>query len=238
MGSPLLKIDRLQAGYGDLQVLWDISMEVEEGSITTLIGSNGSGKTTTLRAVSGLIVPRQGDITYGGVSVVGRSVNKIAELGIAHIPEGRRLFPNMTVQENLDMGAFAPPARARRRETLSWVFDLFPRLRERRRQMAGTLSGGEQQMVAIARGLMACPRLLMLDEPSGGLMPRLVSELFGILREIKRRGVTILLVEQHVEESLELSSRFYVLETGRIVQQGRSTEFFQDRRLQEAYLGL
>jgi len=213
-------------------------MEVEEGSITTLIGSNGSGKTTTLRAISGLIVPLQGDVTYGGVSLVGRSVNKIAELGIAHIPEGRRLFANMTVQENLDMGAFAPPARARRRETLRWVFDLFPRLRERRWQMAGTLSGGEQQMVAIARGLMACPRLLMLDEPSGGLMPRLVSELFGILREINRRGVTILLVEQHVEESLELSSRFYVLETGRIVQQGRSAEFFQDRRLQEAYLGL
>ena len=238
MAEPLLVVEGLDVAYGDLQVLWGVSLQVEAGSVTTLIGTNGAGKTTTLRTVSGLLRPRRGRILFEGTEISGQSIHRIAELGIAHVPEGRRLFPAMTVEENLDMGAYALHARRQRQSTAAWVFDLFPRLRERRRQLAGTLSGGEQQMLAIGRGLMARPRLLMLDEPSTGLMPILVSELFDTLEKINQHGVAILLVEQNVRESLAVATHFYVLETGRVVRSGEREAFEDDPGLREAYLGL
>jgi branched-chain amino acid transport system ATP-binding protein len=219
-------------------VVWDVSLHVPPGSVTALIGANGAGKTTTLRAISGLVEAWRGRIVFDGHSLSGRAPDRIAELGIAHVPEGRRVFPEMTVQENLELGAYAPRARLARAATMEGVFALFPRLAERRRQLAGSLSGGEQQMLAIARGLMSKPRLLMLDEPSLGLMPRLIGDLFDTLAAINRDGLTILLVEQNVREAMTLASRFYVLEHGRVVREGRGDEFVEDRELREAYLGL
>jgi branched-chain amino acid transport system ATP-binding protein len=234
----MLTVEHLAVFYGDVQALWDVSLAITEGEIVTLIGSNGAGKTTTLNTISGLLRPRQGSITFAGQERQRESPQRIVEAGLIHIAEGRELFPYMTVLENLDLGAFAKRARRQRRQTLEYVLDLFPRLRERRQQLAGTLSGGEQQMVAIGRGLMARPRLLMLDEPSLGLAPLLVAELFDCIRRINTDQVTVLLVEQNVHMALDIAHRAYVLENGRTVRSGTAAELRADDSIQAAYLGL
>jgi branched-chain amino acid transport system ATP-binding protein len=234
----MLTVEHLAVFYGDVQALWDVSLAITEGEIVTLIGSNGAGKTTTLNTISGLLRPRQGSITFVGQECQRESPQRIVEAGLIHIAEGRELFPYMTVLENLDLGAFAKRARRQRRQTLEYVLDLFPRLRERRQQLAGTLSGGEQQMVAIGRGLMARPRLLMLDEPSLGLAPLLVAELFDCIRRINADQVTVLLVEQNVHMALDIAHRAYVLENGRTVRSGTAAELLADDSIQAAYLGL
>jgi branched-chain amino acid transport system ATP-binding protein len=234
----MLTVEHLAVFYGDVQALWDVSLAIAEGEIVTLIGSNGAGKTTTLNTISGLLRPRQGSITFVGQERQRESPQRIVEAGLIHIAEGRELFPYMTVLENLDLGAFAKRARRQRRQTLEYVLDLFPRLRERRQQLAGTLSGGEQQMVAIGRGLMARPRLLMLDEPSLGLAPLLVAELFDCIRRINADQVTVLLVEQNVHMALDIAHRAYVLENGRTVRSGTAAELRADDSIQAAYLGL
>jgi len=236
--SILLRLDRVEAAYGDVVAVSDVSLEVRAGETVALIGANGAGKTTTLRAISGLVPVRRGAVEFEGQRVDGLRPADVVARGIAHVPEGRQLFPSMTVEENLVMGACTRRARASRDATLEHVYRLFPRLRERRPQLAGTLSGGEQQMVAIGRGLMSRPRLLMLDEPSLGLSPLLVSAIFDIVREINRSGATILLVEQNVYRALKLSHRGYVLENGQVVAQGTSQELLRDTMVRTAYLGL
>ena len=235
---PLLSVDSVVAAYGEVRALWGVSLVVDEGEIVTLLGANGAGKTTTMRVLSGLLRPRSGTVTFDGLAVHRLPPPRIVQAGLVQIPEGRRLWPRMTVLENLELGAYAPHLRRRRLEGLEWVFSLFPRLAERRIQLAGTLSGGEQQMLAIGRGLMSRPRLLMLDEPSLGLAPILVREVFRIIEEINARGVTVLLVEQNVRQALEVAHRGYVLETGRIVQSGAAADLLEDPRIRRAYLGL
>ena len=234
----MLRVEHLAVYYGDVQALWDVSFEVNEGEIVTLIGSNGAGKTTTLQTVSGLLRPCQGSITWEGRALQHETPKRIVEAGLIHIAEGRELFPHMTVLENLELGAFPQRARRQRRPRLAYVLDLFPRLRERQSQLAGTLSGGEQQMLAIGRGLMAWPRLLMLDEPSLGLAPVLVTELFACIQRIHTEQVTILLVEQNVHQALAIADRAYVLENGRTVRSGTAAELQADDAIREAYLGL
>ncbi|MEK6665043.1 MAG: ABC transporter ATP-binding protein [candidate division NC10 bacterium] len=233
--SALLRVDAIEVAYGDLTAVLGASLEVRPGEIVALIGSNGAGKTTTLRAISGLLPIRRGRIDFEGDRLDGLPSSKVVGRGIAHVPEGRQLFPSMTVIENLELGARA--ARALKTESLEWVFQLFPRLRERRRQLAGTLSGGEQQMVAIGRGLMARPKLLMLDEPSLGLAPVVVRAIFDNLVEINRRGMAILLVEQNVLRALQLSHRGYVLENGQVVLDGLRDTLLADGHIKQAYLG-
>ncbi len=235
--GPLLEVDGLEVAYGDVQVIWGISFTVSRGEIVTLIGPNGAGKTTTLHALSGLLVPRAGRIRFGGAEVAGRPAHEIVRLGMIQIPEGRKLWPRMTVEENLLLGAFAPRARGVARQQLDRVYALFPRLKARRRQLAGTLSGGEQQMCAIGRGLMSEPELLMFDEPSLGLAPLLVDELFARIADIARQGVTILLVEQKVAHTLEIADRGYILETGRTVLSGTGEELRENEYVQRSYLG-
>lgn len=234
----MLRVQDLHVFYGDIQALWGVSFEVRAGEIVTLVGSNGAGKTTTLRTVSGVLRPLRGSIVLDDAPIHRLPPHLVVERGIAHIPEGRRLWPGMTVLENLELGAYSPHARPGRQESQEWVLSLFPRLRERRRQLAGTLSGGAQQMLAIGRALMARPRLLMLDEPSLGLAPRLVADLFRVIREVNDGGVTILLVEQNVHQALEVAHRAYVLETGRIVKEGAGRDLLSDPVIREAYLGL
>ncbi len=234
----MLKVTGLQTFYGDLQALHGVTLEVREGEIVSVIGSNGAGKTTTLMTISGVLRPRTGAIEFEGRRIDHLKPADIVEAGLGHVPEGRQLFPTMTVEENLAMGACTHRARAARAETLERVYGLFPRLRERRSQVAGTLSGGEQQMVAIGRGLMSRPRLLMLDEPSLGLSPMLVTAIFDIIREINRGGATILLVEQNVFRALKLSHRGYILENGQIVAEGPSQQLLRDPQVRTAYLGL
>jgi branched-chain amino acid transport system ATP-binding protein len=234
----MLTVERLAVFYGDVQALWDVSFQVNEGEIVTLIGSNGAGKTTTLQTISGLLRPQHGMITFAGQVLHREPSQRIVEAGLIHIAEGRELFPYMTVRENLELGAFPTRARKRRRESLAYVMELFPRLGERQQQLVGTLSGGEQQMVAIGRGLMARPRLLMLDEPSLGLAPLLVAELFACIRRINADNVTILLVEQNVHQALDIAHRAYVLENGRTVRSGTAAELLADDTIQAAYLGL
>jgi branched-chain amino acid transport system ATP-binding protein len=236
--STLLRVDGIEVGYGDLTAVRDVSLEVREGEAVALIGANGAGKTTTLRAVSGLLPLRRGRIEFEGQRLDGLGPAEIVARGIAHVPEGRQLFPTMTVRENLELGARTRAARAARVETLERVFELFPRLRERSVQLAGTLSGGEQQMCAIGRGLMSRPRLLMLDEPSLGLAPVLVKAIFEDLGRINGQGLTVLLVEQNVLRSLHLANRGYVLENGRMTLSGPRDDLLASRHIKQAYLGL
>jgi len=236
--STLLRVDGIEVGYGDLTAVSEVSLEVREGEAVALIGANGAGKTTTLRAVSGLLPLRRGRIEFQGQRLDGLGPAEIVARGIAHVPEGRQLFPTMTVRENLELGARTRVARAGRAEMLERVFELFPRLRERRGQLAGTLSGGEQQMCAIGRGLMARPRLLMLDEPSLGLAPVLVKAIFEDLGRINGQGITVLLVEQNVLRALHLAHRGYVLENGRMTLSGPRDELLVSGHIKQAYLGL
>jgi len=236
--SILLTLEGIQVGYGDMTAVHQASLEVREGETVALIGGNGAGKTTTLRAISGLLPLRAGRIEFAGERLDGLASSEVVARGIAHVPEGRQLFPSMTVRENLDLGARSAEARRSRTETLRWVFELFPRLAEREGQMAGTLSGGEQQMCAIGRGLMAKPRLLMLDEPSLGLAPVVVRTIFDDLGRINRGGLTILLVEQNVLRSLQLCHRGYVLENGRIALEGAGSTLLASPHIKQAYLGL
>jgi branched-chain amino acid transport system ATP-binding protein len=236
--STLLRLEGVEAAYGDLVAVADVSLEVGMGETVALIGGNGAGKTTTLRAISGLLPVRRGVIELDGARLDGLRSAEIVGRGIAHVPEGRQLFPTMTVLENLELGCRSAAARTMRRTTLDWVFQLFPLLAERRRQVAGTLSGGEQQMCAIGRGLMARPRLLMLDEPSLGLAPVMVRTIFEILARINREGMTILLVEQNVLRSLQLSHRGYVIENGRITMEGTGADLLASPHIKQAYLGV
>jgi branched-chain amino acid transport system ATP-binding protein len=234
----MLSVENIDVFYGDLQILWDVSFEVNEGEIVALVGANGSGKSTTLKTVSGLLRPANGSIMFKDQQLNLIPANKIIEHGVAHVPEGRRLFPEMTVRENLIMGSLAPQAKAKRNETMEWVFGLFPRLREREKQLAGTLSGGEQQMVAVGRGLMALPKLIMFDEPSLGLAPILVADIFRIIKRINKEGVTVLVTEQNTKQSLETSDRGYVLENGRVVLSGTGQELLNNEHVKQAYLGI
>jgi len=237
-GEPILSVESLRAGYARVQVLWEVGFHVDRGEIVCLVGANGAGKTTLLRAVTGVVRP-MGSVQFEGRAIAGLSTASVARLGIAHVPEGRHLFPAMTVLEHLELGAgFVPGAWDQRSATLESVFGLFPRLRERQRQLAGTMSGGEQQMLAVARALMARPKLLLVDEPSLGLAPVLVQALFGALREINRTGVTILLVEQNVRQTLQMAHRGYVLENGRITLAGTGADLLNNDHVKVAYLGL
>jgi branched-chain amino acid transport system ATP-binding protein len=234
----MLEVRGVDVFYGDVQVLWDVSFNVQKGEVVALIGANGSGKTTSLNAVSSLLRPRKGTITYEGQALHTRAPHDLVGLGIAHVPEARRLFPEMTVKENLLLGALTPAAKKSRPEMLEKVYGIFPRLKEREKQAAGTMSGGEQQMCAIARGLMSRPRLLMLDEPSLGLSPILVADIFRVIQEVHDAGVTVLLVEQNVFRTLAIADRAYVLENGRIVLEGRGKDLLNDAHVKEAYLGV
>jgi branched-chain amino acid transport system ATP-binding protein len=236
--SALLEVENISLAYGDVQVLFGVSLEVQEGEIVTLLGSNGAGKTTTLRAISGLRPVRGGDIRYRGQSLLAIPASKRAEVGIALVPEGRELWPQLTVRENLELGAYTKGARARSASNLEAIFGLFPRLRERHAQYAGSLSGGEQQMCAIGRAMMSEPKLLMLDEPSLGLAPILVDQMFAIVRTLHGSGITVLLVEQNLQKALEIAQRGYVIETGTVKLQGSSSQLLGDPAIRQAYLGL
>jgi branched-chain amino acid transport system ATP-binding protein len=231
-------VENIDVFYGDLQVLWDVSFEVNEGEIVALVGANGAGKSTTLKTISGLLTPTNGRITFLNQRLDQVPAHKIIEHGVAQVPEGRRLFPEMTVRENLIMGSLSPQAKAKRDETMLWIFALFPRLCEREKQMAGTLSGGEQQMLAVGRGLMALPKLIMFDEPSLGLAPILVAEIFRIIERIKQEGVTVLIVEQNTKHTLGICDRAYVLENGRVVLSGTGQELLDNEHVKQAYLGI
>ena len=232
----MLKIDGLQVSYGGIQAVKDISLVVPEGKIVTLIGANGAGKTTTLQTVSGLLHSRTGSIEFLGQPIQGTPAAKLVGRGLAQVPEGRRVFQQMTVEENLEMGAFTQPGSTVA-PNLEKVYDQFPRLKERRRQVAGTLSGGEQQMLAMGRALMSNPKLLMLDEPSMGLAPILVEQIFDIIRRLHQKGTTILLVEQNAQMALSVADRGYVLETGRVTLTGPGRELLADEAVKKAYLG-
>jgi len=234
----LLEVRDLEAGYKRVPVLHGISFRVEEGEIVAIVGSNGAGKTTLLRTISGLLQPFAGQIRFQGVAIQGIEPHRVVERGIVQVPEGRQLFPHLTVQQNLQVGSYAREARSRRQESLEAVFGLFPVLYERRNQLGGTLSGGEQQMLATGRALMARPKLLMMDEPSWGLAPMLVRKLFDTCCQINQRGCTLLLVEQHVQQALSISHRAYVMERGQAVMEGESKALLEDPRLKESYLGM
>ena len=234
----MLEVVNLSSGYGDVSVVHGISMTVGAHQVVSIVGSNGAGKTTSLRTISGLLPAQGGDVRFMGDSLLGLSPAQIVERGIAHVPEGRQLFTNMTVEDNLDLGGYSNAARANKADRLAFVYSLFPRLAERRTQNAGTLSGGEQQMVAIGRGLMLSPRLLILDEPSLGLSPLLVRVMFDAVDRVKAEGVSILLVEQNLVQSLQHSDHAYVMETGEIVLEGESSQLLNDPRTRQAYLGL
>jgi branched-chain amino acid transport system ATP-binding protein len=234
----MLSVEKLQFAYGDLQVLWGIDLSVNVGEIVTIVGANGAGKSTTLKNISRLVRWMSGSITFEGEDLSRLEPHAVVERGVIQVPEGRRIFPEMTVMENLRMGSFPKSRRADREKNIERVFALFPRMRERQKQLGGTLSGGEQQMLAIARGLMANPRLLLLDEPSLGLSPLLVKNIFSTIHEINELGVTILLVEQNVYQSLRIAHRAYVLETGRVVLSGTGNELLNNDHVKKAYLGM
>ena len=235
--APLLSVAGLSSGYGRVPVLWEVSFEVAEGGIVALVGSNGAGKTTTLRTISGVLAATGGTIRFDGRDITRLRSDQIVELGIIHVPEGSQLWPGLTIEENLELGAYTPRAAARLRQSLDRVFGAFPLLKERRRQRAGTLSGGERQMCAIGRGLMGLPRLLMLDEPSLGLAPRLVGEVFRTVHRLGQEGTTVLLVEQAVSRALRVAHFGYVLELGRVALSGPGRELLDDPHVRAAYLG-
>ncbi len=235
----MLAVRSLDAGYGDVQVLRDVSLEVGAGEIVSLVGANGAGKTTTLRTISGLLRPRRGEVVFDGRRIDRWPPHAIVSAGLVQVPEGRKVFPDLTVLENLQMGAVVPHAKKRRPETLRRVLAMFPRLEERRHQQARTMSGGEQQMLALGRALMACPQLLMLDEPSLGLAPVIVEQILRAVREINREeGLPILIVEQHVSHALKMAHRGYVIENGEIVLEGTGESLLQNPEMRKAYLGL
>ncbi|MGZ4812296.1 MAG: ABC transporter ATP-binding protein [Terriglobales bacterium] len=237
-GNELLQMNEVEASYGDFQALFNITLKVSRGEIVTLIGANGAGKTTTLRVISGLLRAKKGSITFDGQNISRTSAHEIVARGISHVPEGRQLFPYMTVEEHLVLGAYIDRTRPRIPQLLEEQYAMFPRLKERRRQPAGTLSGGEQQMVAIARGLMSEPKLLLLDEPSLGLAPKLVEEVFAKISQIGEKGVTVMVVEQNVVDGLSVSTRGYVVENGAVILQGPSAELLSNENIRAAYLGL
>ena len=234
----MLKVEHIDVFYGDLQVLWDVSFEVHPGEIVVLLGANGAGKSTTLKTISSLLKPKNGTVSFEGTRLDEVPAHRIIEFGVAHVPEGRRLFPEMTVEENLVTGSLKGEAKIKRNETMESVYNLFPRLRERRKQNAGTLSGGEQQMLAVGRGLMSLPKLLMFDEPSLGLAPILVSEIFRMVENVRKQGVTVMLVEQNVKHTLAMCDRAYILENGRITMTGTSKELLNNDHIKQAYLGI
>jgi branched-chain amino acid transport system ATP-binding protein len=234
----MLELSGVSASYGSVPAISDVSIAVGEGEAVGLLGANGAGKSTTLRAISGLLKLSSGAVRFAGTNLAAMPAYRIPELGIAHVPEGRQVFPEMTVEENLEVGAYVPKARAERARTMELVYGIFPRLAERRRQLAGTMSGGEQQMLAVGRGLMLKPRLLMLDEPSLGLAPVMTDVTFEKIGEIHRMGTAILLVEQNVGRALSLVTRAYVLESGRVIMHGTSDELAGNKQVQAAYLGI
>ena len=234
----MLELKGVSAAYGSVPASSQVSININAGEAVGLLGANGAGKSTTLRAISGLVALSSGSISFDGVDVASLPPYRIPELGIAHVPEGRQVFPEMTVQENLEIGAFVPKAKAERTKTMELVYEIFPRLAERKRQLAGTMSGGEQQMLAVGRGLMLKPRLLMLDEPSLGLAPVMTDVTFEKIAEIHKMGTAILLVEQNVSRALSLVDRAYVLESGRVIMHGGSKELANNKQVQAAYLGI
>ncbi len=234
----MLELRNITAGYGAFTALWDVALRVDAGEAVAVVGPNGAGKTTLLRVISGVIAPRTGDLVFEGAPLAGRPAHEIVAHGVAHVPEGRRLFPALTVAENLKMGAFLPSARSRYRENLAKVYALFPVLAEREKQRAGSLSGGEQQMLAIGRALMSQPKLILFDEPSMGLAPVMVLRLFDLIRRVREEGYTILVVEQNVRQVLKLVDRAYLLEVGRIRMEGRAAELAEQDFVRKAYVGL
>jgi branched-chain amino acid transport system ATP-binding protein len=234
----MLALSGVSASYGSVPAIGNVSIEIGEGEAVGLLGANGAGKSTTLRAISGLVRMTSGTIRFAGTDLASLRPHQIPELGIAHVPEGRQVFPEMTVQENLEIGAYVPKAKAERKRSLDLVYGIFPRLADRRKQLAGTMSGGEQQMLAVGRGLMLKPRLLMLDEPSLGLAPVMTDVTFEKIGEIHRMGTAILLVEQNVSRALSLVARAYVLESGQVIMHGTSAELAGNKQVQAAYLGI
>jgi len=234
----VLEIKSIDVFYGDVQIIWDVSFNVNNGEIVALIGANGAGKSSILKTISGILRPKKGEILFEDKPIYKLDPYKLIELGIAHVPEARRLFVEMTVEENLDMGSLKGEARTDREKTKEMVFELLPRLRERRRQPAGTLSGGEQQMLAVARGLMSKPKLQMFDEPSLGLAPLLVRDVFNTIKKINKEGTTVLIVEQNVKQTLLVANRGYVLEIGKITNQGTGQSLLSDEHVKTAYLGV
>jgi branched-chain amino acid transport system ATP-binding protein len=234
----VIELSGISASYGSVPAIRDVTINVEEGEAVGLLGANGAGKSTTLRAISGLVKLTSGTITFLGQDLAELPPHKVAELGIAHVPEGRQVFPEMTVNENLEVGSYTPRAKADRRNSLDLVYSIFPRLAERRKQLAGTMSGGEQQMLAVGRGLMLKPRLLMLDEPSLGLAPVMCDVTFEKIQDIHKLGTAILLVEQNVSRALTLVKRAYVLESGKVIMHGTNTELANNKQVQTAYLGI
>ena len=236
--EPMLELRAVRAGYGSFQALFDVSLEVRDGEAVGVIGPNGAGKTTLMRVISGLLRPTAGSIALEGVDLIATPAHRIVEMGIAHVPESRRLFPRMTVEDNLKMGGFVRAARPKFRQRLDVVYDLFPRLAERSRQLAGTMSGGEQQMCAIGRALMSDPKLLLLDEPSAGLAPVVVEQVFDLVTRIRAGGLNVLIVEQNVQQVLRVVDRAYVLKAGSIRAAGRASELADNETIREAYLGV
>jgi branched-chain amino acid transport system ATP-binding protein len=234
----MLEVSNIDTFYGKIQALWGVSLKIDEAEIVALVGANGAGKTTLLNAISGLLHPVSGTVEFLDKRIDGLKSHAIVELGISHIPQGRKLFPDMSVRENLEMGAYAKRVWKHRQETLDKVYELFPILKERQGQLARTLSGGEQQMVAMGRGLMSRPRLCIIDEPSSGLAPLLVDEIFRIIQGLRDQGIGIFLIEQNVQQTLEIADRAYVLENGRVTLAGESKKLLQEELIRKAYLGL
>jgi len=236
--NALLEVNNVSAGYGQIQVLWDVSLKIYEGEILALVGANGAGKSTLLQTICGLKTPTSGTILFRGQRIDGKPANQIVEMGISHIPEGRKLFTEMSIQENLEMGAYAKRAWKKKSETLQEVYRLFPRLKERSKQLSKTLSGGEQQMLAMGRGLMSLPVLCIIDEPSNGLAPKLVAEVFQIIKSLREQGKTILIIEQNVRQTLEIADRAYVLENGKIAIEDACTVLLKSDHIRKSYMGL
>lgn len=234
----MLDLQNINSGYGDLLILEEINLSVQKGEILSIVGSNGAGKSTLMKTICGLVKPSSGQVVFEGQHIDKLSPHKIADLGIAYVPEGRRLFSNLTVLENLLIGSYRPSVRSSRQINMEEIYDLFPKLAERSNQMAGTLSGGEQQMLAIGRGLMACPRLLMLDEPSLGIAPVITDKIFDVIQKLNKSGLTIIISEQNVRRALKISDRGMVLQTGRIVSEGSSETMLESEEIKKAYLGM